>query len=272
MDEENLSYLLNFAKEMLEKAEEKSNPNSIIDYRFSAQAIVNFYNVILLNAGKELDLNIKQGHNLDWKFFKVSIEIQELFEFESLIKKVKNIRDHVSHSDVKEPHKGKLKSAINSAEEFKDFVETSVGTKIKTGKKQKSLKEQYAEKIDFIRRLLKSTLPDFKDAAIESSEFRKVFKRLNDLERINVGGLNNSSLKSLLEIVDDTIDDAEHIYEYLHSHCPDCGGKLKIRTEEKSLYRSHEDYEPYGFNVYQVIECSNCSKEIDREIITTEYI
>lgn len=274
MDEKNLEYLLNFAKDRLKNAENKSNPHSAVDYRLAASAIVNFYNAVLLKSGDKLDIGIKEGYNLDKKFFSVSRELPELLEdFEHLIKKVKSIRDHIAHSDISVPNKRNLKSAINSAEGFNDSVKELVTKKISDDKKGKTLQEQYNDKTNFIRRLLKSTSTDFRKVAAESTEFKKVFKKLLEFEKIKVEGLDNNSLKSMLVLVDDTIDDAEKVYEYIHSHCPSCGGKLEIKTEEIGHNRGPvDDPEPDYFDIYQVVKCSKCSKIIDREHITREYV
>lgn len=272
MDQDDLNYLLNRVRGDLKLANDNSNPNKIVNCRYAASGIVNYYNVVLLNAGKKLGLNVKEGHDINKKLFTISQELPELLDKSQLIDKVASIRNSISHSDISTPKKSKLEYTINSADEFKGFVENLVETKIKDGKKHKSLKQQYNDKKDFIRRLIKITFPEFKKRDIESPEFQKVFKNLDNFEKINVDRLDHKSLKSLLSLVDDSISDAEEVYDYIHSHCPKCGGKLKIRTEEENHYRSDEDYEPESISVYQVVECSKCGIEIDRELITVEYL
>ncbi len=135
------------------------------------------------------------------------------------------------------------------------------------------MREQYKDKTNFIRRLLKSTLSDFRKVAAESESFKKVLRRLESFEKINIEGMDRDSLKSMLIMVDDTIDDAEKVYDYIHSHCPSCSGELEIKTENNTVYRGPEDDpEPYYFDVYQVVKCSKCGKVIDKEHITREYI
>ncbi len=274
MNNENIEYLLDIAKKCLERGEDNSNHNRVVDYRLSAYTIVNFYNVVLLNAGNKLELDVKEGHDISKKLFIISQELPELLEqFSSLIDNVVSIRNHIAHSDISIPKKRNLKTAINSAENFRVSVDRLITDKIRNRKKQKNLKEKYKEKTNFIRILLKSTLNDFRKIAAESEEFNKVLIQLQSFENINVDSLDNPSLRSLVLVVDNTIDEAEKVYEYIHSHCPSCGGELVLKTENKTVYKGPEDDpEPHYFDVNQIIKCTKCKKIIEREHITREYI
>ncbi len=272
MNDDNLDYILVSARNNFDVAEDASNPNNNFHFRSAAFDIVNYYNVVLLNLGAKLDLSIEEAYNLDKKFFIAAITLPELLdEFSPLVKKVESIRNCVSHTDVSIPDKRKLRQVITSAEEFNKSVKKLAEEKIREKSKRKSLKEQYDEKKDFIRRLLKSTLPDFKEVALKSNKFKKVFENLKYFESINVNRLDNSSIKSLIAILENTLDDAEEVYEYIHSHCPECGGKLTSRTENKPLHNKG-DYEPYGYQIEQIIECSECGKEVDRDFTETYMI
>ncbi len=137
MDDENLVYLLDFAKDRLKSAENTSNHNRVVDYRLSSYTIVNFYNVVLLNAGKKLGSDVKEGHDINKKLFTISQELPELLDESDLIDKVLSIRNSISHSDISIPKKSKLKHVVSSAESFKGYIENLVKNKIKDVKKGK---------------------------------------------------------------------------------------------------------------------------------------
>ncbi|MGB9937401.1 MAG: hypothetical protein ACPK7O_06745 [Methanobacterium sp.] len=48
--------------------------------------------------------------------------------------------------------------------------------------------------------------------------------------------------------------------------CPECGGELITKNEDKTLYSGPEDSpEPYAVEVYIVTKCKECGCVTDRE-------
>lgn len=274
MNNKKLDELLKRAKEYLKKAESSSNQYSNIDYRSSASLIIDFYNILLLDEGKRLGLKIEENDNLDKKMFIISQELPEIFDnFKDLTDKVSKIRNKLAHTNKSIPPKNKLKDVINSAESFKTFVESKTQKKLTSSKKQQSLQEKYKDKTEFIKILLKHTYWGFEKASLESEEFNRVFKRLKILKRINITSLDNASIKGMIELAEETIEDAEKVYDYIQGHCPKCGAPLEIKTESKTFYCGPpDDPEPDYYEVYQIVKCSKCDHIIETELLDRESI
>jgi rRNA maturation endonuclease Nob1 len=274
MSDVDLENLLNLSKKHLKQAEKDLHKDNNINYRIAANLIVDFYNIVLLNNGKKLSLTIQESYDLSKKMFIISTELPEVFdEYEKVTKKVSNIRNKISHTNVSIPNKRELKYVIDSAEPFKNFVETKTHEKLTSTKKRRTLKEQYEDKTEFIRILLKNIYVGFEKASAESEGFNKVFQRLNNLKGVNIGNLDQTSIKSLISIADDTISDAEKVYEYIQSHCPECGGPLEIKTETNTYNKGPEDDpEPDYFEVYEIVKCSKCGHILETELLERETI
>lgn len=268
-------YLLQLAEFYLNKALDVNNQNFLIDYRVSVFAISNFYNLMMLNVGKELNKTVKESYPFEKKIFIVSQELPELLtKYDSLFRLVKDLRERISHTDISIPNKNDISMAVKQAKEFKTYlIELATARKNRLHKKL-SLKEKYQEKIDFVKLLFQYPDKQFRENFFKQSEnIKSLFEKLEYYQKIDIDNLNDKSIESLLYFLELTLKEAESIFDDLYNHCPKCGGELVSTTESKTHYTGpYDDPEPHSFTVWQVIKCKNCGEIIEKEHITTESI
>lgn len=268
-------YLLLLAESHLNRAKDVKNKNSRLDYRMSCFAVVNYYNLLIFRVGEELNLNVKESFNLKRKIFVVSQELPELLaEYSNLFGMIDSLRHMLTHTDISVPDKQKLKMVTGRAREFKTYIETAVNKRKNAQRRKKSLLQDYKEKIEFIRLWLEYPDRKFEDSVAKQSEkIKDVFNRLKLFERISAERLDDSSIKSLLSLLDRTLKEAELIYETIHSYCPKCGGKIIATTEQATHYVGpYDDPEPDSYTVWRIAKCEKCGEVFEREHITTEHI
>ena len=270
-------YLIQLAKKHLANAKSQDNQNAKIDFRISTFAIVNFYNILMLESGKELNINIEESYNFERKEFIISREFPEILtKYDDLFKSIKKLRNKLFHTDITIPKETDLIKAVEKAEEFSNSLKYLISDKKSAHKKKLTLKEEYAKKIMFLNLWLDVPYPyeDFsKNFQKQSSRINKINDTVGFFNKVNVEQLDDKSIESLINILNITLEDAELIYEDIYSYCPECEGEIIEITEEETHYRGpYDDPEPDSYSVWSVVKCKDCGKIFKREHITTESL
>ena len=272
-------YLLQLTEHHLNKVKEVNNQNFMIDYRVSTFAIVNYYNLLMLRVGKELNKDVKESFEFDKKLFIISQELPELLtKYESLFSTIKKLRDTISHTDISIPNKNKIIEAVGQAKGFKTYLSDLVIKRKKEYTKRIALKEEYKEtykeKMGFIKLWFEHYDKRSKKKNINQSEkIKDLFDKLELYGKIKLERLDTKSIKSLLYLLNITLKEAELIYESIYSYCPKCGGNIIVTTESETQYTGpYDDPEPHSYTVWQVVKCEKCGEIFEREHITTESI
>ena len=102
-------YLIQLAERHLTNAKSPDNQYSIIDFRISTFAIVNFYNILMLDVGRELSIEIKESYNFERKKFLMSLEFPEILtQYKDLLNSIEILRNKLSHTDISLPKENDL--------------------------------------------------------------------------------------------------------------------------------------------------------------------
>lgn len=271
------NYLIQLAEKHLINAKRPDNQNSIIDFRISTFAIINFYNILMLDAGIELGREIKESFNFERKIFIISQEFPEILTtHRKLLKSIEDLRNKLSHTDVSIPEEKDLSQAVEKAKEFRNYLKGLIIHRKSTHKKILTLKEEYELKIRFIKLWFDVPFVDedfSKNFEKQSLKIKKIYDKLELFEKINIEKLDDKSIQTLINILNITLEEAELILEDIYGSCPECQGKIIETSEETTHYTGpYDDPEPDSYTVWRVIKCDKCGKIFEKEHITTESI
>lgn len=270
-------YLIQLAERHLTNAKSPDNQYSIIDFRISTFAIVNFYNILMLDVGRELSIEIKESYNFERKKFLMSLEFPEILtQYKDLLNSIEILRNKLSHTDISLPKENDLIKSIEKSKEFRSFLKDLAIGKTNAHGKKLTLKEEYKNKIKFIKLWFDAPYPNDKfvnNFQKQSSKIKKIYDKLELFETIDVEQLDDDSIQSLINILNITLDEAELIYDDIFGNCPECEGKIIETTEQVTQYRgAYDDPEPDSYTVWRIVKCENCEKIFEKEHITTESL
>lgn len=273
------NYLLQLAERHLNRAKNENNQGYMIDYRVSVFAIVNYYNLLMLRVGKELNREIKESFDIDRKLFIIAQELPQLLtKYESLFSIIKKLRNTISHTDISIPNKNQIVEVVGQAKVFRIYLNDLVIKRRKEYTKRLSQKEKYKEtykeKMEFIKLWFEEYDKRFeKNVTKQSEKIKDLSQRLELFGKIKLERLDTKSIQILLDLLNRTLKDAELIYEAIYGYCPKCGGNIIDTTESKTQYTGpYDDQEPYSYTVWRVVKCEKCGEIFEREHITTETI
>ena len=126
---------------------------------------------------------------------------------------------------------------------------------------------EYQERIDFIKSWFKYPDKRFMENIVKQSEkIKDVLGRLAHFKKIDVEQLSDDSIRNLLSLLDQTLEEAELTYETIYNYCPKCGGNIIITTDEVTHYvGQYDDPEPHAFTVWRVAKCEKCGEVFEKE-------